>query len=169
MFHSPSLHTIMNRIKRWYRILIPVGISCSALIFLGVHLRLVPDVQLFHLSEASLQIDSVSSLQSPDPIKSETSTLPTGSALSRPTTWQYDPLADAARYGLSYAQCSSAFSDLFKEIERSVAHRRRIGNVRPSDIDLGWKRASVVKAMIYHQKVRYHSSPPHNISDCHRN
>lgn len=58
-----------------------------------------------------------------------------------------------SRYSLSTTQCNSEFADLFKETDSSVAHRKKIGNVTPSDIDLGWKPDGAVKAMIYNQKV----------------
>ncbi|KAF2638290.1 hypothetical protein P280DRAFT_471405 [Massarina eburnea CBS 473.64] len=60
---------------------------------------------------------------------------------------------DFNRYSFSSAQCASEFGDLFKEIERAVAHRKSVGSLTESDIDLAWKPEGAVKAMIYNQKL----------------
>ncbi|CAI6339598.1 unnamed protein product [Periconia digitata] len=57
------------------------------------------------------------------------------------------------RYGLAEAQCTSEFSDLFKDIARAVEHRNTIGHVQPKDLDIGWKEEGAVRAMIYNQKL----------------
>lgn len=62
---------------------------------------------------------------------------------------------DFNRYGFTATQCSSEFRGLFHEIERAVAHRNRVGNVKETDIDLAWKPEGAVRAMIYNQKVNY--------------
>lgn len=56
-------------------------------------------------------------------------------------------------YGLSSEQCNKEFSKLFIEVDRSVAHRKNVGNVSSFDIDLDWKKNGAVRAMIYNQKV----------------
>lgn len=59
-------------------------------------------------------------------------------------------------YGLSTAKCDEEFGPLFKEIERSAAHRQNTGNVTPADLDLAWVSKpddGTVRAMIYRQKV----------------
>lgn len=60
---------------------------------------------------------------------------------------------DFSRYGLNAIQCSSEFKSLFFEIERAVAHRKKIGNVTESGIDVDWKDRGAVRAMIYNQRV----------------
>jgi hypothetical protein len=50
-------------------------------------------------------------------------------------------------------QCSAEFKSLLNEVERAVAHRKRIGNMKGSDIDLDWRHVGGVRAMIYNQKV----------------
>jgi hypothetical protein len=56
-------------------------------------------------------------------------------------------------YTLSQSECSAQFPDLYKEIDRAVAVRKKMGNVTPSDIDTAWKPSGAVRAMIYNQKV----------------
>ncbi|KAH7114504.1 DUF821 domain-containing protein [Dendryphion nanum] len=68
-------------------------------------------------------------------------------------TWKYDPKRDGRRNGLSYAQCNSAFSGMYKDLESSVSHRRSIGDVTEEDVDLEWKKTGAVRAMIYDQKL----------------
>lgn len=58
-------------------------------------------------------------------------------------------------YGLASAKCNTEFGPLFKEIERSAAHRKSIGNVTPTDLDLGTMGDGVVRAMIWRQKVAF--------------
>ncbi|KAF1954587.1 hypothetical protein CC80DRAFT_526673 [Byssothecium circinans] len=60
---------------------------------------------------------------------------------------------DFERYGFSAAQCSSEFKSLFQEIERAAAHRKSVGKVKESDIDLDWNKEGAMRAMIYNQKL----------------
>ncbi|KAF2450536.1 hypothetical protein P171DRAFT_348654 [Karstenula rhodostoma CBS 690.94] len=57
-------------------------------------------------------------------------------------------------YGLASGECDAEFSDLFKEIERSAAQRKDIGNITSSDIDLHWKEDGALRAMIWRQKSK---------------
>ncbi|KAJ4292583.1 hypothetical protein N0V90_009246 [Kalmusia sp. IMI 367209] len=67
-----------------------------------------------------------------------------------------DKLSNITRfesYGLASEECNAEFSKLFKEIERSAAYRKSIGNVEESDLDLKWNKDGAVRAMIYRQKL----------------
>lgn len=56
-------------------------------------------------------------------------------------------------YSLASGECDAEFKDLFKDTERSPAHRQDTGNVISSDIDLHWKKDGALRAMIWRQKV----------------
>ena len=40
-----------------------------------------------------------------------------------------------------------------RELNRSVAHRKKVGNIKPDDLDIGWKIDGIVRAMIYDRQV----------------
>ena len=69
--------------------------------------------------------------------------------------WYFDSARDARTFTLSDSQCSSAFSNLFFEIERAVTYRKSIGNVTPEDIDISWQDDGGVRAMICDQQVSF--------------
>lgn len=56
-------------------------------------------------------------------------------------------------YGLASGECGTEFKDLFKDMDRSVAHKKETWNVTSWDIDISWKQNGTVRAMIWRQKV----------------
>lgn len=68
--------------------------------------------------------------------------------------WIYNYPRDARNYGLSQDQCSSAFPDLFDEIERAVSWRKKKGiPISGQDLDSGWRGDGFVRAMIYDNQL----------------
>lgn len=63
-------------------------------------------------------------------------------------TWTFTPRRDANNYGLSESQCLSAFPELYAEIDRAIAYRRKTGNITLSDVEVGWRGDGIVRAMI---------------------
>lgn len=68
--------------------------------------------------------------------------------------WQFEAQRDAHNYGLSPEQCDAAFPDLWAELDRAVAHRKKVGNITPADVKIGWKIDGIIRAMIYDRQVR---------------
>jgi hypothetical protein len=66
--------------------------------------------------------------------------------------WSFEQ-KDATNYGLNEWQCDSAFPGLYKEIERAVDYRRKVGHVTLGDVDISWKKDGLVRAMIYDRQV----------------
>ncbi|KAH8692488.1 glycosyl transferase family 90-domain-containing protein [Phaeosphaeriaceae sp. PMI808] len=62
-------------------------------------------------------------------------------------------ISSKSDYSFSPEKCNTKFADLFREIDRSVALQKSIGNVTPTDIDLAWKPYGAVRVMIYNQKL----------------
>ncbi|KAK6437114.1 hypothetical protein LTR95_006693 [Oleoguttula sp. CCFEE 5521] len=65
--------------------------------------------------------------------------------------WTYP--RDARNYGLSEDQCAEAFPDLYVEINRAVAHRKKIGNITLDELDVGWRGDGIVRAMIHDNQL----------------
>ncbi|OQN97956.1 hypothetical protein B0A48_16261 [Cryoendolithus antarcticus] len=65
--------------------------------------------------------------------------------------WTYP--RDARNYGLSEDQCTEAFPDLYVEIDRAVAHRKKIGNITLDELDVGWRGDGIVRAMIHDNQL----------------
>jgi hypothetical protein len=85
---------------------------------------------------------------------------PEGSPVPSPDTnnthgWEFTSTRDGNNYGLSELQCTSAFEPLFQELDRAIAYRERVGPLTTNDIDIGWAKDGVVRAMIYDHQVRY--------------
>lgn len=72
--------------------------------------------------------------------------------------WSFDAKRDAKNYGLSPEQCDAAFPKLWAEIDRAVAHRKKVGNITPDEVKIGWKIDGIVRAMIYDRQVNHQSS-----------
>ncbi|KAF2003412.1 hypothetical protein P154DRAFT_486606 [Amniculicola lignicola CBS 123094] len=60
--------------------------------------------------------------------------------------WDYE-------YGLSSAECNASFKELYREIDRAVALKKKRTYVTPMDIDISWKETGAVRALIYSQKL----------------
>lgn len=67
--------------------------------------------------------------------------------------WDFDAKRDAKNYGLSPEQCDAAFPKLWAELDRAVAHRKKIGKITPDEVKIGWKVDGIVRAMIYDRQV----------------
>ncbi|KAK8168114.1 DUF821 domain-containing protein [Phyllosticta citrichinensis] len=67
--------------------------------------------------------------------------------------WQFEPARDAHNYGLSPEQCDAAFPELWAELDRAVAHRKKVGMITPADVKIGWKIDGIVRAMIYDRQL----------------
>lgn len=67
--------------------------------------------------------------------------------------WAFDAKRDAKNFGLSPEQCDAAFPKLWAEIDRAVAHRKKVGNITPDEVKIGWKIDGIVRAMIYDRQV----------------
>nr|OQO30231.1 hypothetical protein B0A51_01379 [Rachicladosporium sp. CCFEE 5018] len=77
---------------------------------------------------------------------------PVGHHKPRPhSPWTYP--RDARNYGLSEDQCAEAFPDLYVEIDRAVAHRKKIGNITVDELDVGWRGDGIVRAMIHDNQL----------------
>lgn len=79
--------------------------------------------------------------------------------------WAFNPARDRNNYSLSEQQCSTAFPDLYVEIDRAaVFWQERNENMRISQdqLDLDWSYDGGMRCMIYNQQVRVHalSFPP---------
>ncbi|KAF2268075.1 hypothetical protein CC78DRAFT_565850 [Lojkania enalia] len=136
----------MARIHQARRVLSYVfGISCLFVVFLAVallgrplafdHPQQLPDLHSPPTSQLALQDSAAPAI-----------------SIARPSNRPSLPVY-GNNYGLSSTECSSQFPYLFREIERSVALRGKIGNVSLSDIDVSWRLDGAVRAMIYDQKV----------------
>jgi hypothetical protein len=65
----------------------------------------------------------------------------------------FDFRRDATNYGLSESQCNAAFPDLFKEIERAVQYREKVGKMSVEELDVGWRGDGIVRAMIHKNRL----------------
>lgn len=70
-----------------------------------------------------------------------------------PSNWAFNYARDGRNYGLSDAQCDAAFPELYKEVNRAVAYRRRVGLVTPDELDVGWRADGIVRAMIHDNQL----------------
>lgn len=97
---------------------------------------------------------------------------------SRPqqSDWRFDYARDGKNYGLSEEQCNTAFPELYKEVDRAVAHRRGSGqNVTLEDLEVGWRGDGIVRAMIRDNQlyiidahgVRDHNHRPRSMASLH--
>lgn len=67
--------------------------------------------------------------------------------------WKYDAEKHERRFGLSFAQCNSAFAGLYTDLESTMSHRKSLGDVTEEELDLKWKKDGAVRAMIHNQKL----------------
>lgn len=77
--------------------------------------------------------------------------------------WEFDYKRHGRKYGLSEDQCSTAFPELYKEVDRAVEFRRRVGNITLSDLDVGWRGDGIVRAMIHDNQL--YIIDPHGVWD----
>jgi len=77
-----------------------------------------------------------------------------GPPLSTQSGWTFDYKRDARNFGLDEEQCQIAFPDLYKEIDRAVAHRKEIGKkITLGDMDVEWRSDGMVRAMIHDNQL----------------
>jgi hypothetical protein len=69
------------------------------------------------------------------------------------SSWKWSVERDAMNYGLTEAQCDAAFPGLWNELERAVDLRRKVGNITEKDVEISWRKQSMVRAMIYNRQV----------------
>jgi hypothetical protein len=86
-------------------------------------------------------------------------TVPTSAHENNTTSgWSFDVARDSKKFDLNDEQCDVAFPGLFLEIERAVAYRKTIGQVKLEEIDISSEEdvatGGVVRAMIIDQQVR---------------
>jgi hypothetical protein len=130
------------------RRIVAFNVSCALLLLtIGAFIKASTDVVPRPLGEIPHVTEGVASTSSPSAVPKLLS-----DDDSKPQS-QEEWTNDFSRYSFTSAQCSAEFSGIYKDLERAVALRRRIGNVTPSDLDLTWKSSGGVRAMIYNQKV----------------
>jgi len=78
-------------------------------------------------------------------------------------SWEWDYQRDRRNYGLSEAQCGAAFPLLYREVDRAVTYRRRVGNVTLEDLDVGWRGDGIVRALIHNNEL--YIIDPHGVWD----
>lgn len=75
----------------------------------------------------------------------------------------FDYKRDGRNYGLTEDQCLAAFPDLFKEIDRAVEYRQRVGNITEDELDVGWRGDGIVRARI--QDNQLYVVDAHGVTD----
>ncbi|KAF2496091.1 hypothetical protein BU16DRAFT_459825 [Lophium mytilinum] len=78
---------------------------------------------------------------------------PTWNHPSSSHSWTFQAPRDAKNYGLSPEQCDASFPDLGHSLERSIAHRKEVGNIKPEDLGVGWRSDGIVRAMIFDNQL----------------
>ncbi|KAF2768826.1 hypothetical protein EJ03DRAFT_112532 [Teratosphaeria nubilosa] len=69
--------------------------------------------------------------------------------------WSFDADRDASNTGLTHAQCTLAFPDLYPEIDRAVGYwQRRQHTITPDDIEISWRKDGAVRLLIHENKLR---------------
>ncbi|KAK4985052.1 hypothetical protein LTR50_006220 [Elasticomyces elasticus] len=66
--------------------------------------------------------------------------------------WIFDYRKDGRQYGLSDAQCDSAFPRLYKEIDRAVEFRKN-NPITVDEVETGWRGDGIVRAMIWDNQL----------------
>ncbi|KAH9823641.1 DNA polymerase type-X family protein pol4-like [Teratosphaeria destructans] len=65
----------------------------------------------------------------------------------------FDYKRDGKQYGLTDEQCSAAFPELYKEINRAVAYRERVGKIAAEEVEVSWRGDGMVRAMIFKNQL----------------
>jgi hypothetical protein len=73
--------------------------------------------------------------------------------------WTFDPHRDEHNFGLTDEKCYFAFPEFFKEIDRAVSYRKEanLSNVTLAEVDISWRDAEILRAMIYDRQASYPS------------
>ncbi|KAF2768113.1 hypothetical protein EJ03DRAFT_352380 [Teratosphaeria nubilosa] len=69
------------------------------------------------------------------------------------TASKFNYKRDGKQYGLTDEQCSAAFPELYKEIDRAVAYRERVGKIAAEEVEVGWRGDGMVRAMIFKNQL----------------
>ena len=72
---------------------------------------------------------------------------------SKQPVWAFDYRRDGRKQGLNEEQCLSAFPELYKEVDRAVAYRRRVGDIALQDLDVGWRGDGIVRARTHDNQL----------------
>ncbi|TKA25049.1 hypothetical protein B0A50_06113 [Salinomyces thailandicus] len=65
----------------------------------------------------------------------------------------FDHNRDGRNYGLTEEQCTVAFPELYKEVDRAVEHRQKVGKVTQEELDVGWRGDGIVRARIHDNQL----------------
>jgi hypothetical protein len=73
--------------------------------------------------------------------------------------WIFDLHRDERNFGLTDEQCSFAFPKFYKEIDRALSYRKEanLSNVTLAEVDISWRDAEILRAMIYDRQASYPS------------
>jgi len=77
--------------------------------------------------------------------------------------WDFKYKRDGRNYGLTESKCEAAFPDLYKEVDRAVEYRGRVGNVTIEELNVGWRGDGIVRVMIHDNQL--YIIDPHNVRD----
>ena len=77
--------------------------------------------------------------------------LPAAEPQEKPWTFTYP--RDARNFGLSEAQCTTAFPALYADLARATTHRKRTQSISLSELDTAWRGDGIVRAMIYSNQL----------------
>jgi hypothetical protein len=115
------------------------------------------DISLIPGSEEENGLPAFKNLHNEETSSSATATLIGMNSSKGDGKWEFDTARDSQAWDLTEAQCNSAFPGLFNEIDRAVAYRKSLGQVRPEEIDISSEEdiatGGVVRAMIKDQRV----------------
>jgi Glycosyl transferase family 90 len=138
------------------------GSSICALVLIAVAVLL--SLSLFISQDQSISIDRVPSIwpfeETTKPeaqfVAQTVSQTTTQSSSSLPQSWTFDPQLHERSFSLSDSQCSTAFPDFYREIDRAVQHRadNNLGNVTSDMLDISWRKDEIIRCMIYDGQVR---------------
>jgi len=82
-----------------------------------------------------------------------------GGSIPSPQDWDFNPVRDADDFTLREEQCSTAFPELYHEIDRSVAFWGNRGGVQRADTDIGFAELGAARLRISRKQVGLNVSP----------
>ncbi|KAI5357056.1 Putative glycosyl transferase CAP10 domain-containing protein [Septoria linicola] len=77
--------------------------------------------------------------------------------------WVFDHKKHGRNYGLTEEQCSFAFPDLYREIDRAVEYRKKVGKITQDETKVQWRGDGIVKAQIHDNQL--YVIDPHGVTD----